>query len=297
MTGQIQSRGFFLHREQVPLGQLRHVRDMNVLFFLLFTEAKQIYLSGNIFLCCAGNIVEHRVIYLQQLASAVSQRIKCTGFHQAFQRTAIEFLWIHAVTKILKRCKRTVVRAFFLHLFEESASDIANCRQTKPDIAIGNREALTGRIDIRRQHTDSHTARRTDILRHLWRCVQHAGQQGRHIFLRIMAFHIRRLIRYHRIANSMCFIKRIIGKVHNLIKNRLRRLFIYAALDGAVNAQFLVAVDEVGAFFCQLLHLFLGHRAAHHIRLAKRISRQHAENFHNLFLIDHTAIRDIQNIF
>ena len=95
----------------------------------------------------------------------------------------------------------------------------------------------------------------------------------------------------------MCFIKRIIGKVHNLIKNRLRRLFIYAALDGAINAQFLVAVDEVGAFFCQLLHLFLGHRAAHHIRLAKRISRQHAENFHNLFLIDHTAIRDIQNIF
>ena len=112
-----------------------------------------------------------------------------------------------------------------------------------------------------------------------------------------MAFHICRLIRYHRIANSMCFIKRIIGKVHNFIKNRLRRLFINTALDGAVNAQFLVAVDEVGAFLRQFLHFFLGHRAAHHIRLAKRISRQHAENFHDLFLIDHTAIRDVQNIF
>ena len=56
-------------------------------------------------------------------------------------------------------------------------------------------------------------------------------------------------------------------------------------------------MDKVDALLFQLLELFLAHRAPHHIRLAKRVSRQRLENLHDLLLIDHTAVGDGQDGF
>ena len=94
----------------------------------------------------------------------------------------------------------------------------------------------------------------------------------------------------------MRLVERVICKIHDLIKDGFRRLLIHAALHRAVNAQLLIAENEVGALFFQLLHLLFGHRTAHHVRLAERIARHHAEYLHDLFLIDHTAVGDVQNI-
>lgn len=41
---------------------------------------------------------------------------------------------------------------------------------------------------------------------------------------------------------------------------------------------------------------FLAHGAAHNVCAAKRIPRQRAKNLHHLFLIDDTAVRDVQYI-
>ena len=111
-----------------------------------------------------------------------------------------------------------------------------------------------------------------------------------------MAFHVGGLVGNHRITYCMGLIEGIICKIHDFIKDGFRGLFIYTPFDGTINAQFFIAINEVGAFLCQLLHLLFGHGTPYHIRLAQGIARQHTEYFHDLFLIDHTAIGNIQNV-
>ena len=107
-----------------------------------------------------------------------------------------------------------------------------------------------------------------------------------------MALEIRRAERHDRVANCVRLVERVVCEIHDLVKQTCRNCFGHAALDGAVNAQLLVAVDEVDALLFQLLHLLFTHGAAHHICLAERISRKALEHLHDLFLIDHTAVGD-----
>ena len=71
----------------------------------------------------------------------------------------------------------------------------------------------------------------------------------------------------------------------------------HAAFDRAVDAKRLIAVDEIDALFLKLLHLLFAHRAAHHVRLAERVTRQALKHLHDLLLIDHAAIGDFQDRF
>ena len=90
----------------------------------------------------------------------------------------------------------------------------------------------------------------------------------------------------------MRLVEGVVREVHDLVKQACSDRFGHAALDRAVNAKLLVAVDEVDALLFKLLHLLFTHGAAHHICLAERVTRKALEHLHDLFLIDHTAVGD-----
>ena len=82
-----------------------------------------------------------------------------------------------------------------------------------------------------------------------------------------MALEIGRLIGHHRIADRMGLIKRVVGKVVDLIIDRLGGFAGDTVCNAPGNAALFIAVNEGYALFFDLFRLFLGHGAAHHICL------------------------------
>lgn len=204
----------------------------------------------------------------------------------------VEFAVIHALAEILERGKQAVRFPLLNKLLHKRASHTLDGCQTEADILARNRKLVIGLVYVRREHRDAHITRRLNILGDLIRNIQNARQQRRQIFSRVMALEIRRAERYDCVAYGMCLVERVVCEIHDLVKQTCRNSFGHAALDGAVNAQLLIAVDEVDALLFQLLHLLFTHGAAHHICLAERVTRKALEHLHNLFLIDHTAVGD-----
>ena len=110
-----------------------------------------------------------------------------------------------------------------------------------------------------------------------------------------MALQIRRLVGDYRIADRVCLVKRIVGKIDNLVVNglgnRLRNVF----MNTAGNPLLRIAVYKNLPFRFDDLHLLFGNRTANIVCLSHRIATQTAENLNNLLLIDNTAIGDLQN--
>ena len=72
-----------------------------------------------------------------------------------------------------------------------------------------------------------------------------------------MALEIGRLIGYHRIADRMGLIKRVVGKVVDLIIDRLGGFAGDTVCNAPGNAALFIAVNEGYALFFDLFRLFL----------------------------------------
>ena len=293
MTGEVQTGGLLLHRQQFPLGYFRNVRHRNLrVAHLVVAHAEQVHLTLDVLLAVLGNGIYHGIDDFQKLTAVVVHGIERACLDETFKGSAIEFAVVHALAEILERGKQAVRLSLLDKLLHKRASHTLDGCQTEADILARNRKLVIGLVYVRRKHRDTHITRRLNILGDLIRNIQNARQQRRQILARIVALEVRRAERHDRVANRVRLVERIVCKIHDLVKQTCRNCFGHAALDGAVNAQLLVAVDEVDALLFQLLHLLFTHGAAHHICLAERISRKALEHLHNLFLIDHTAIGD-----
>ena len=152
-------------------------------------------------------------------------------------------------------------------------------------------------VDVRRQDTNAHLAAGQNVLRHLTHIVHNRSHKCREELLRIIVFQIRRLICNHRIAGCMGFVKSVSCEIDHLIINMICSLLINAILNTSLYVFFLIAVHEILAFLLHDRRLLLGHGTAHQIASAHGIARQIANDLHNLFLVDDTAVRRLQNRF
>ncbi|MPM88672.1 hypothetical protein SDC9_135776 [bioreactor metagenome] len=91
----------------------------------------------------------------------------------------------------------------------------------------------------------------------------------------------------------MGFVERVGREVHHLVEDvvcdRLRNAVCHRA-DDAIRP-----VDEILALLCHYIVLFLAHRAAHKVAPPIGITRQRANDLHDLLLIDHAAIRGAED--
>ena len=293
MTGEVQTGGLLLHRQQFPLGYFRNVRHRNLrVAHLVVAHAEQVHLTLDVLLAVLGNGIYHGIDDFQKLTAVVVHGIERACLDETFKGSAIEFAVVHALAEILERGKQAVRLSLLDKLLHKRASHTLDGCQTEADILARNRKLVIGLVYVRRKHRDTHITRRLNILGDLIRNIQNARQQRRQIFSRVMALEIRRAERYDCVAYGMCLVERVVCEIHDLVKQACRNSFGHAALDGAVNAQLLIAVDEVDALLFQLLHLLFAHGAAHHICLAERVTRKALEHLHDLFLINHTAVGD-----
>ncbi|MPN55675.1 hypothetical protein SDC9_203359 [bioreactor metagenome] len=93
----------------------------------------------------------------------------------------------------------------------------------------------------------------------------------------------------------MRLVEGVLREVHHLAEYRLRCFGGHAPLHRAGNTAGLVAVDEDAAFVFHHVFLLFAHRAAHQIAAAQRVARKVAHDLHHLFLIDHTAVRLLED--
>ena len=109
-----------------------------------------------------------------------------------------------------------------------------------------------------------------------------------------------RLIGHERIRRRMGFIESVLSEVRHLVKNFVRRFFVYAvgnrtdALHRAV--LILKSVDKIVPLLFHDVKLFLRHRSSHKVGSSVGVAGDLAADFHDLLLIDHTAVGDRQNI-
>ena len=94
----------------------------------------------------------------------------------------------------------------------------------------------------------------------------------------------------------MGFVKSVSCEIDHLIINMICSLLINAILNTALYVFFLIAVHKILAFLLHDRRLLLGHGTAHQIASAHGIARQIANDLHNLFLVDDTAIGRSQNM-
>ena len=154
---------------------------------------------------------------------------------------------------------------------------------------------VIGFVKIRRQDGNADGFALGDVLRNFDRAVKHRGHQRRHVLARIIALEPCRLIRDHRIADGVRLVEGIVGEIVHFVIDALRHIHRDAVGLAAADAARRVAVDERAALLFDVLDLFLGHSAAHHVRLSQRVSAETAEDLNDLLLIEDAAVGDRKN--
>ena len=98
----------------------------------------------------------------------------------------------------------------------------------------------------------------------------------------------------------MGFIERVPREALHLVEKRLRDASVHAPAQAALgnNISILIdlAVDEYLALVLHYISFFLAHCTADGVSPAETVTREGAENLHDLLLIDDAAVGHAENI-
>ena len=109
----------------------------------------------------------------------------------------------------------------------------------------------------------------------------------------IIILEVCRPVGEHGISRRMGLVEGVGRKIHHFIEDFVRNRLRHAVFHCTDNA--FRAMDEVLAFLCHDVVLFLGHCASYQIAAPVGIACQCANDLHNLLLIDHAAIGGTEN--
>ena len=129
-----------------------------------------------------------------------------------------------------------------------------------------------------------------DVLGAFVRVVNDRRHESCHELDRMIVFQISRLERDDRVGGGMTLIEGVICKIRHLIENLVGDLLGDAVCETARNIFLRISVDKVAALLLHNGRFFLGHRAAHEVGPAHAVSAEIADDLHDLFLIDNTAV-------
>ena len=128
-----------------------------------------------------------------------------------------------------------------------------------------------------------------DIVCELIHILHKACHGSGHKFWEVVRLEIRCLVRNIRIGRTMGFIKTIACEVNEQVKYFICNGLFNAIIDRTLYKGFTLRFEDG--------FLFLTHRTAHQIRLAKGEPTHGRRNLHNLFLVENNAERIFQNRF
>ena len=114
-----------------------------------------------------------------------------------------------------------------------------------------------------------------------------------------MSFQVSCLIGHNGVGRSVRLVEGILSKADHVVKyflgSMLRNTIANAARDFHISFLIGFTVDKVLLFLQHYIHLFLGHSTTHQVGTTVAVAAQVTNNLHNLFLINKTAIGNIQN--
>ena len=158
-------------------------------------------------------------------------------------------------------------------------ANIADRCKTKSYCAAFDTECCRTRIDVRRQYPDFHLMTKPDIDGNFIRLIHNAREDARHEFYGVMCFEICCLPCKESVRCTVRFIKPIIRKMCQQIKDMVREGGVDAVIRTTSKKRFLLSHEE--------LMLFLAHSTPQEIRLTERKSREHLYDLHDLLLIEY----------
>ena len=154
---------------------------------------------------------------------------------------------------------------------------------------------VKGVVHVRRQGGNAHFLALGNIAGNFGGRVQHGSHKGCHILPGVVAFEVRRLVGYHRIAHRVGLIEGIVGKGNDFIVQGLGSLLRYSVGDTAGYPLFLIAVYKNLPLRLDDSVFLFGDGPADIVRLSHSIAGQSPENLNHLLLVDDTAISNPQN--
>ena len=177
-------------------------------------------------------------------------------------------------------------------------AEVFHPREAKADGPVFHGELLLRFVYVRRQHADAALSAGLDIVAHLVGIAGEAVHQRRHELHGKVQFQPRRLHGDEGVGGGVGFVEGVAGKGGHLVEDMLGHILRHAVAHRAGHGDFAVfhlPVDENFLFFGHDVVLFLGHGAAHQIAAAIGIPGQIAHDLHDLFLIDHAAVGDVED--
>ena len=257
---------------------------------LAAAEGKQVQLALHVPLAAGGDAVQHLAIDLDQLGAAVAHAVKGPGLDEALHHPAVEVIVKHPVAEVHKIGKGTARLPLFQQTLDHAPAHALQGHQAKSNALPHHSEVGIGLVHVRGQQGNAHVPALGDILGHLFRGVQHGGEQGGHILLGVVEFEPGRLIGHHGIAHGVGLVKGIVCKVGDLVIDALGHCLGNAVGGAAGDVSLRVPVEEGGPLPLDVLQLLFGHGPADHVGLAQGIASQLLEDLDDLLLIDDAAI-------
>ena len=299
MTAEIDARGLLFHEHPLCGGIFGYIGQVNVGHGRSIAHrghAEEVHLSLHVGAAAGNEGIQDLLIDLHQLGAVHTEGIESTRFNEILHCTLVHIAaGEHTGAEILERGEEATALPFPHHRLDEAATDVLNSHKAEADAALFHSEAIEGMVYIGQQQRDAALLTLGDIFRHLVGVIQHRGQQRRHVLLHIVALEPRRLIGHDGVADSVSLIEGVVGEIVDFVIDGLCRRLGDAVLDTAADTAALITVDKGVALFFNLLGLFLGDSAAHHIGLSEGEAAQLLEDLNDLLLIDDTAVSHRQD--
>ena len=306
MAGDVNAGHFLFHAEKHLAGMLRQGGNPEGRLSRPAARSRQIeqaQLAGQILALLLSGVVHQLLVNAEQLRPVMAQPVQRPGLDEAFHRALVHAFAASASGKI-KNVGKGAVTALFHDQLHCALSHVLHAAQTETD--TGRTPAVPAHavfpdalVHVRRQDRNAVGAAVLDVARRLGQIVHDAVQNGGHKGHGMMQLEPGRLHGDQPVGRRVAFVEGIAGKGGHFVVNMLGHLPGHAPADAAVDDHVAVfvhhAVHEILPLLGHHVLFLLGHGPAHQVAAAQTVARQIPHDLHDLLLIDHAAVGDLQN--
>ena len=282
-----------LERQQLALRPLHAVRFRNLLLEarigIVAEQVEHRHLAAlTILLALRGAFQQRRLVNeVHELLARVARRVERPALDERFQRLAVVAFRVQAVHEVVQRRERPVRLALLDDGLGHVRAHAAHAHQAEAHALVGGRELGVGRIDVRRQHGNARVVAACDVADQTVG-VAHVGRQhGRHEVVRVVRLQVRRAHDQDGVGGRVRFVERVLSEFLRVFPDLLRDFQRIAVLHRAGVPVFLQRAHDV--------ELLLAHSLAQLVGLARRETAHSHGYLHDLLLVDHGAVRLLQD--
>ena len=287
------------HRAEVVFGNI----GQRGLHLLEQAVAKEGHLPGHVAAAALCRAVQRAFIHGHELGAPRTGAIHCAGENQRFDDALVDLLGIHSLAEI----EDVLIRAALAPLGNNGINRLVAAgfdrAEAETDAAHALRVPADGElahtlVDIRREKRNSVLAAILRIRRDLAAVGRDGVEQGGEELHRVMALEPAGAHGDNAVSRRVGFVEGIGGEGRHLVEKLAGDFGAHAVAHTARHDDLPVLLQTVDEDFALLGHdvvLLFRHGAPHEVASAIRIARKIAHNLHDLLLIDHAAVGDVEN--